>query len=218
MPEPAAVVFDLDYTLAVTARERQALLDEAAATADVPPIDREAYLEAHGRVEAEETRAPIFEQLLPPSSAAAGDVAAAYRDAIGDALEPVPGAERLVREIREHARVGLLTDGPRVAQRGKLQGLGWLDLFDAVVITGELPAAKPDERAFRAICADLDVDPTEAVYVGDRPEVDVAGAAAVGFRTVQVLFSDGPPPHAEADATVERAAIAEQLPAVLDSL
>lgn len=218
MPSPVAVVFDMDYTLAVTERDRQTLLDEATAAADVPAIDRADYLEAHGRVEATETRAPIFEQLLGEDSAAADAVATAYRTAIGAALEPVADVPALVRDLRERYRVGLLTDGPRVAQRAKLETLGWTALFDAVVVTGDLPAGKPDERAFRAICDELDVDAADAVYVGDRPDVDVAGAAAAGFRTVQVLYPDGPDPHPAADATVERGAVAEQLPAILETL
>lgn len=219
-PAPTAVVFDLDYTLAVTNRSRQVLLDEATAQVGTADLERAEYLDAHGSVDASETRVPIFERLLSDGDgdATAADLAAAYRRAVEDTLEPVADAADLVRELRETYRVGLLTDGPVVAQRGKLERLGWTDLFDAVVITGKLPAGKPDERAFRAVCDELGVSPDQAVYVGDRPEVDVAGAAAVGFHTVQVLYPGGPDPHPAADATVDRADLAAALPDVLASL
>ena len=215
-PSPVAIVFDLDDTLAVTARSRQQLLDEATAHVGSTDIDRAAYLQAHGAVDATDTRAPIFERLLDEdASATPSALATAYRDAIEDALEPIPNAVDLVEALRREYRVGLLTDGPLVAQRGKLAELGWEDLFDAVVITGELAAGKPDPRAFSAVCGALDVDPEAAVFVGDRPEVDIAGAAEVGFRTVQVLTPANPDRHPDADAAVDRERLVERLPHLL---
>lgn len=212
-----AVVFDLDYTLAVTDRDRQALLDDATDRAGAHDIERAAYLDAHGEVAATETRAPIFERLLTDDTDPEA-VATAYRLAIEDALEPVAGVPGLLADLRESYRVGLLTDGPLAAQQGKLRTLNWGDLFDAVVITGSLPTGKPDERAFAAVCDELRVDPAATVYVGDRPDVDVQGAAAAGLATVQVLYPGGPEPHAAADAAVDRARLVARLPEMLDSL
>ena len=61
---PRAVVFDLDYTLAVPERDRATILAEAAQAAGAPPLSREAYLEAHRRNLTRETREPIFADLL----------------------------------------------------------------------------------------------------------------------------------------------------------
>lgn len=211
----AAVVFDLDYTLAVTTRTRQAVLDEATNRAGTHAIDREDYLEAHGAVDATETRTPIFEQLLDDETVTADALTTAYREAIEATLTPVPGAANLVQDLRREYQVGLLTDGPLVAQRSKLHELGWSELFDAVVITGSLPAGKPDHGAFEAICRELTVESVDVVYVGDRPEVDIEGAASAGLRTVQVCYPDGPDPHPAADATVDRADMVERLPELL---
>lgn len=216
---PAAVVFDLDYTLAVTNRGRQVLLDEATASAGSHAIDRDAYLATHDETDASETRAPIFERLLEPGSDTDPEVlATAYRDAIRDALEPLPGAEGLLRDLRTEYRLGLLTDGPERAQWSKIDHLGWADLFDAIVVTGTLPAGKPDPNTFETICADLDVDPADAVYIGDRPETDIAGATAIGMRGIQVLYPGGPDPNPDAVATVERDQLVERLPDVLAEL
>jgi putative hydrolase of the HAD superfamily len=204
----AAVVFDLDYTLAIPRRDRQALLDEATAAAGVRDIDRQEYLDAHGADLASETRAPIFDALLDDGDAQ--HAARAYREAVNDALVPVDGAADLVSELRGEYRVGLLTDGPDRAQRSKLEALGWIDLFDAVVVTGKLPAGKPDPRTFTAALDALGVTPTEAVHVGDHPVADVRGASEVGLVAVQVL--DGRFDRAvEADAYVERGALVAQL-------
>lgn len=214
-----AVAFDLDDTLAVTARPREELLADAAASAGAPHITRDEYLNAHARHLDTETREPIFADLLPEGSeTSAGTLAEAYRTAILDALTPIDGGADMLDALRREYRVGLLTNGPVVAQRGKLAELGWDGRFDATVITGELDAGKPDRRAFEALLDALGTTPEETVYVGDNPEMDVRGAKAAGLRTVQVLYSGGPEPIPEADAYVDRDELVTRLPDVVDDL
>lgn len=215
-----AVVFDLDFTLAVTETDRQTLLDRATAAVDAPPLTREEYLAAHGRHLTSEDREPIFAGLLAEhdSEVDPADLAAAYRDAIAESLAPVDDAEALLADLRGRYRLGLLTNGPLAAQRSKLDELGWANFFDAVVITGDLDAGKPDERAFRAVLDELGVEPAEAVYVGDDVEKDVQGAKQAGLYAVQVRFEGGPDRDPAADAYVERERLREDFPAVLESL
>ncbi|QCC59594.1 HAD family hydrolase [Natrinema thermotolerans] len=217
---PRAVVFDLDYTLAVPRRDRTTILEEAATATGAPSLSREAYLEAHRRNLTSETREPIFEDLLADtdSDADPAAVATAYRETISDSLEPLPGVEAMLADLRRSYRVGLLTNGPVRAQRDKLETLGWEDAFDAALVTGELEAGKPDSRAFEAITDELDVAPGEAVYVGDEVEADVQGATEAGMAAVQVLLSDGPAPDSRAVAHLEQADLAAALPGVLAAL
>ncbi|WP_302081159.1 HAD family hydrolase [Salinibaculum rarum] len=208
----AAVVFDLDYTLAVPDRDRQTLLDEATAAAGGRDIDRSEYLTEHQKNRATETRTPIFEGLLSTGDPA--EAARAYREGINDALVPVDGVPELVEELRTQYRVGLLTDGPVQAQQGKLETLGWTDLFDSVVVTGSLAAGKPDGRAFEAVLGELGVAAGAAVYVGDNPDADIRGAKDAGMVAVQVLgdrFERAP----EADGYIDRDQLADDLRAFL---
>lgn len=212
-----AVVFDLDYTLAVPARDRATLLAAAVEATGAPPLAREAYTAAHRSTSHGETREPIFEVLLEDAERDVDPaaVAAAYRDAVAAAMTPVAGAESLVRSLREQYAVGLLTDGPTRAGRSKLRALGWADLFDAAVVTGEVGADKPDPAGFRAVAERLDAAPGETVVVGDSPALDVAGAAAAGMTAVQVVYEGGPDPDPRADATVDRGTMARELLDVL---
>ncbi|EMA52053.1 HAD family hydrolase [Halococcus thailandensis] len=211
----SAVAFDLDYTLAVPERDRQTLLDEATAAVGAPRLSRETYLDAHRRNLTNETREAIFADLLDENDPSPAALADAYREAIGDALVPVDGVETLVADLQESYRVGLLTDGPVRAQRSKLDALGWTELFDVVVVTGSLDAGKPDERAFRTVTDELSTRADETVYVGDHADIDIVGAHDAGLRTVHVTDDD---PIAEADGSVERDALAAQLPGIVDSL
>jgi putative hydrolase of the HAD superfamily len=91
-----------------------------------------------------------------------------------DAIEHAPQMNSLVLRAR-HAglRTGLLSnswgnDYPRD---------GWDDMFDVVVISGEVGMRKPEERIYRHVLAALDVEPHEAVFVDDvRGNVDAAVA------------------------------------------
>ena len=215
-----AVGFDLDYTLAVPERDRSRLLADAVEAVGAPPISREAYVEAHRRNLTGETRAPIFEEFIDEeaSDVAAADLARTYREVVNDALVPVEGVEAMLADLRRRYRVGLLTNGPTVAQREKLATLGWEAAFDAVVITGELTAGKPDVTAFEALLDALDVDAGEAVYVGDEVEADVGGAAAAGVAVIQVTYADGPAPDPRAAAHVDRDDLGAELPRVIASL
>jgi putative hydrolase of the HAD superfamily len=222
-----AVGFDLDETLAVPERDRSTLLEEAirdvGAEEHLDGLTRESYLRAHREHSGSDTREPVFDALVAEHTEGVDEVdparlAEAYRHAVEDALTPIEGGADLVRTLRETYRVGLLTDGPVRTQRGKLETLGWTDLFDAVVVTGELPEPKPDPRTFRRLLDDLGVAPGETVFVGDHPVADIAGAADAGLYAVQVSYPGGPDTHPDADATIAREELVERLPAVVASL
>jgi len=217
-----AVGFDLDDTLVVPDRTRAAILREAAEAVGgrslADRIPREAYVEAHRHNQVAETREPIFEAVLedraPDTGVDPAELAAAYRDGTAAAIGPVPGAEELLAALRDRYRLGLLTNGPSVAQRDKLRELGWTDAVDVAIVTGELGYPKPDRRAFAALCRELGTDPDETAYVGDHPEEDIAGAADAGLWTVHVIGEDEDP-HPRADASVRRSNLADELPELL---
>lgn len=211
-----AVAFDLDDTLAVPTRDRQTLLDETTDAVGRSPLSRAAYLDAHGDHLTGETREPIFDALVDDVDP--GEMAREYRRRVTAALVPVEGVESMLSELRSTYRLGLLTNGPTVAQRVKLEALGWTDAFDTVCISGDLDAGKPDTRAFEALLAALGSDAETTVYVGNDPAADVTGAADAGLAAVQVTFSGGPEPNARAAAHVDRSELATALPELLESL
>jgi putative hydrolase of the HAD superfamily len=216
---PSAVVFDFDYTLTVPDRPRQAVLDEATAAVGAPDLSREEYLEAHSRHLDSEDRTPIFADILPEDSDTDPEaLTEAYREKVADSLVEVEGVAGLLADLREEYALGLLTNGPTEAQLSKLDRFDWVDHFDAVVVTGDLDAGKPDERAFRAILSDLGVSADEAVYIGDDPEADVEGARDAGLHSIQVVWEDGPDPHPDADGHIERESLAAGLPELLKKL
>ena len=78
-------------------------------------------------------------------------------------------------------RLGVITNGPVDWQSRKLRTLGLTDYFDDVIISEAVGIAKPDARIFRLALERLGVGAAESMYVGDHPQIDIAGASAAGL-------------------------------------
>jgi HAD superfamily hydrolase (TIGR01509 family) len=57
---------------------------------------------------------------------------------------------------------------------------GWDELFDAVVISGEVGMRKPEPRIFEHVLRLIDLPATECVFVDDLPH-NVTAAVELGF-------------------------------------
>jgi len=67
---------------------------------------------------------------------------------------------------------------------------GLASLLSAAVDSARLGCSKPDPEIFRAALNRLGVEASEAVFVGDSPQRDMAGARALGMRHV-LLAEEG---------------------------
>lgn len=95
-----------------------------------------------------------------------------------------PRVTEMLAALREKGYLlGIVTNGDPMIQGRKLDVCGLRPWFDTVVIAGEEGVAKPDPEIFRRAAARLGVAPEDCVFVGDHPEKDIAGAAAVGMQT-----------------------------------
>ncbi len=109
------------------------------------------------------------------------------------AAEPLdPDAEAVLDELRNDYRLALVTNGAPAIQRAKLALTGLARRFDAVVVSGEIGAGKPDPRVVEAALGALGVGPHEAAMVGDSVERDVAAARAAGVYAVWLDRGSGP--------------------------
>lgn len=62
--------------------------------------------------------------------------------------------------------------------------VGLRGLVDAIVVSAQVGAPKPDARMFEAAVQVAGCAPTDAIHVGDSPDHDVAGARAAGIRAL----------------------------------
>ena len=97
----------------------------------------------------------------------------------------MPGVPELLEALRGRVKIGVVTNGPSARQRGKLESFGIRpDGLDALAISGEVGAAKPDPAIFRHALARLGVAPERVTMVGDSWENDVLGALGSGMAAV----------------------------------
>jgi putative hydrolase of the HAD superfamily len=102
--------------------------------------------------------------------------------------------EGLVAALERGARAGLRygvvsnSEG-RLAELLDAVGLG--RFLEVVIDSGRAGVQKPDPRIFLLATDAMGVAPSEAIYAGDVPHVDVDGARAAGLGAVLVdAFDD----------------------------
>jgi len=103
------------------------------------------------------------------------------------------GLGRLLDRLdRMGVRAGVFSDYPA---GGKLRALGLEGRFQPVLCASdpEIDAFKPNPRGYLRACEVWGVLPAEVIFVGDRPEVDAAGAAAAGMPCVIIGRPKRPP-------------------------
>jgi putative hydrolase of the HAD superfamily len=160
------------------------------------------------------------EVLTACALADAAHLVAAHAEYWEPATELDPDALALLRGLRERGlRVGVLSNTiyPAAVHDAWFVRDGVHELIDAACYSSEIGWMKPAPGAFRAAAAALDVDPAEAVFVGDRPFEDIAGAARVGMRTAWVPYTELAP-HETAGVDARPDVVLRRLTDLLDTL
>jgi putative hydrolase of the HAD superfamily len=70
--------------------------------------------------------------------------------------------------------------------RAILEREGIAQLFDTIVISDEVGWRKPKPVIFETALRRMGLRPAEALFVGDRADIDVIGARGVGMPTVWI--------------------------------
>ncbi|OZM74059.1 HAD family hydrolase [Amycolatopsis antarctica] len=112
-------------------------------------------------------------------------------------------------------RLAAVTNASGAHQRGKLADLGLTRFFDHVAIAGEIGLAKPDPRMFTTVCLALGCDPTEAVHIGDKLDIDAIGARDAGLGAIWLDRADNPTDPETTPRDVHVISALDQLPQLL---
>lgn len=94
-------------------------------------------------------------------------------------------AETLEELHRRGYRLGVISNADGRVE-ALLEAVGLRPWFDFVLDSAVVGIEKPDPRIFRMALDRLELEPGDALYVGDIYEIDVAGARAAGMRAVLV--------------------------------
>jgi putative hydrolase of the HAD superfamily len=108
-----------------------------------------------------------------------------YRAGFPSACSLFPDAAHTLSSLRTAGfKLGLITNGSVRMQSRKLKCLALESAFDTVLISDAEGVSKPGPEIFRRALERLDTTAGHAVFVGDHPEVDVAGARGAGMKSV----------------------------------
>jgi putative hydrolase of the HAD superfamily len=99
---------------------------------------------------------------------------------------PRPGAEEILRELRERAMPTALIsmcapDTPALWRASPLGGL-----IDVEVFSCEVGLRKPEPEIYLAAAERLEVEPASCLYVGDGAYAELSGASSVGMHAVMI--------------------------------
>lgn len=196
-----AVLFDFDGTLVdFFGPDQQCLKSLLASTGSAIPFD--AFLETsihevmrfhnlveEGKIDPLQMQSfrlkSTFEQYNLPWR---DEYVHFYRRNLLEKSVPFDGARQVLKKVRQKAKTGLVTNAyDGCEQRKRIHHAGIADLFDIIVVAGEIALYKPDPAIFFHALEHIQVPPQKALYIGDSVTHDVEGARSAGMKTV--LFS-----------------------------
>jgi putative hydrolase of the HAD superfamily len=196
----AAVLFDWNNTLVQFTWDDELLAEghraglRAIGRDDEPAAFLERYRErVIERGTPDEPYESLLRELLPEVSDEQIDMFVdAEHDAWAPAFQTLGAAQALLEALRSRGiKTGVVLNSwpdPGRVLRGDIERAGLTELLDTIVISSEVGMRKPEPGIFRLALDELGVEPHDAMFVGDRLETDVQGAAKLGMTTVQALW------------------------------
>ncbi len=104
-------------------------------------------------------------------------------------VRPYPDAIPTLQTLRQQGyKLGLITNAmqPMWMRDVELETYGLLPYLDARITSGDAGYMKPHPAIYQRILDMLEVEPAQAIFVGDRPENDIAGANTAGLTSVLI--------------------------------
>ena len=113
------------------------------------------------------------------------EIAAEYERNLSTHAELLPGAAEFLHALHGRMKIALVSNGVSSIQRGRLSKCPLTPLFDAIVISEEVGAAKPDPQMLHIALDMLGcTDKREAVMMGDSLTADIQAAVNAGIDSI----------------------------------
>jgi putative hydrolase of the HAD superfamily len=121
---------------------------------------------------------PVKLEQLPTLLAEVHRAAARFR------LQPYPGVEDTIRRLHSKYHLAIVSDGQAAYATPELNVVGLSVYFDPIIISGDFGHRKPDVRLFTTALTNMNMAPSEVLFVGNDMYRDVYGAQKLGIKTV----------------------------------
>ncbi len=201
MPQPTAILFDLDNTLfhwdPCDHRGREAAYVVLRQAVDVS-FDR--FMELHKAARdhfkhalhnqaSSHNRALFFKHIAEalidrPRPQLVVTMFQRYWKAFFHEMKPHPDAHRVLSQLSRTHKLAMLSNHLTDIQLDKVARLGFEPYFQTIVTSEETGIEKPDPRIFQIVLDRLGAKASDAVMIGDHTTGDIEGAHAAGLRTI----------------------------------
>ena len=140
----------------------------------------------HREVAAPERFAYLFRCLsLDPEACAPGLITTlieTHRAELARAVKFPPHYRALLDDLREHYRMAVVSNFDYTPTALAILGAaGIVDHFELIVVSDTVGWRKPAPLIFRQTLDRMGLGPADVLFVGDRIDIDVAGARALGM-------------------------------------
>ena len=187
-----AVLFDLDGTLfdrdlcveTLVNAQYEAFSRRLTTIGSEEFVNRVVVLDEHGHRNKSDVYATLAREYELPAPMAA-ELAADFWKRYHSFCQPYFDVRDTLKELRRRGKkIGVITNGTRTVQQGTIDALGIRELLDVILVSEIEGVRKPDRAIFERAAAQLGVQASECCFVGDHPEVDIAGAKAANWWPV----------------------------------
>ena len=177
----------------------------------------------HREVTAQQRMSDMLQRVaVDPSGCPTGFVESlldAHRVALSAAADCPAHYGALLRGLRGRYRLAVVSNFDYTPTAvGLLRNAGIADLFDTIVVSDEIGWRKPRPEIFEAALARVGVAPEDALFVGDRADIDVIGAQRMGMPVAWVNRDREPLPDGIAQPDYEIRDIGDLAPVLGVSL
>jgi HAD superfamily hydrolase (TIGR01549 family) len=95
----------------------------------------------------------------------------------------IPDARKVVEQLSQKYKLGVISNGASPVQQNKLKALGIDQLLRCVIVSGDVGMHKPDPNIFQKAADDLRLETGECLYVGNTYDHDIVGGLEAGMLT-----------------------------------
>lgn len=108
-----------------------------------------------------------------------------YASGLGHHADLLPGAADFIHALHGKIKMALVSNGVSAIQRGRLSHCPLTPLFDEIIISEEVGAAKPDPALLLVAMERMGcTDKSQAVMMGDSLSADIPAAVNAGVDSI----------------------------------
>jgi putative hydrolase of the HAD superfamily len=106
-------------------------------------------------------------------------------------LRLYPQVQEVLDQLRPHYRMAVVTDAQSAYAVPELHAVGLLNYFSSVIVSGDYGYRKPDARLFQKALEALEVQPAQALFIGNDMYHDIFGAQQAGLKAIFCSSNQG---------------------------